>query len=61
MAAMIIIGAGSAFAQTASDYFSLTKNAGTESESTAYYSSLALAVGRCQRGQDYAPEGLHGS
>ena len=44
MAAMIIIGAGSAFAQSENDYFSLTKNAGTESESTAYYPTLGDAV-----------------
>ena len=44
MAAMIIIGAGSAFAQTESDYFSLTKNAGTESESITYYPTLGDAV-----------------
>ena len=58
MAAMIIIGAGSAFAQSEnltegtdpsvsqseSDYFSLTKNAGTESESTTYYPTLGDAV-----------------
>ncbi len=44
MAAMIIIGAGSAFAQSENDYFSLTKNAGTESESIAYYTTLGDAV-----------------
>ena len=58
MAAMIIIGAGSAFAQSENltegtdpsvsqsenDYFSLTKNAGTESESTTYYTTLGDAV-----------------
>ena len=58
MAAMIIIGAGSAFAQSEnltegtdpsvsqseSDYFSLTKNAGMESESTTYYPTLGDAV-----------------
>lgn len=44
MAAMIIIGAGSAFAQSENDYFSLTKNAGTESESITYYPTLGDAV-----------------
>lgn len=44
MAAMIIIGAGSAFAQSENDYFSLTKNAGTESESITYYTTLGDAV-----------------
>ena len=44
MAAMIIIGAGSAFAQSESDYFSLTKNVGTESESITYYTTLGDAV-----------------
>ncbi len=54
MAAMIIIGAGSAFAQSenltegtvpsVSDYFSLTKNAGTESEIIKYYPTLGDAV-----------------
>ena len=44
MAAMIIIGAGSAFAQSENDYFSLTKNAGTESESIKYYPTLGDAV-----------------
>ena len=48
MAAMIIIGAGSAFAQSETqsenDYFSLTKNAGTESESIKYYTTLGGAV-----------------
>ena len=44
MAAMIIIGAGSAFAQSENDYFSLTKNAGMESESTTYYPTLGGAV-----------------
>jgi hypothetical protein len=44
MAAMIIIGAGSAFAQSENDYFSLTKNAGTESESITYYPTLGGAV-----------------
>ena len=45
MAAMIIIGAGSAFAQSENDYyFSLTKNAGTESERTTYYTTLGDAV-----------------
>ena len=48
MAAMIIIGAGSAFAQSETqsenDYFSLTKNAGTESEIIKYYPTLGGAV-----------------
>ena len=48
MAAMIIIGAESAFAQSETqsenDYFSLTKNAGTESESIKYYPTLGDAV-----------------
>ena len=44
MAAMIIIGAGSAFAQSENDYFSLTKNAGTESESISFYTTLGNAV-----------------
>ena len=45
---MFFCGAGSAFAQSETqsenDYFSLTKNAGTESESIAYYTTLGDAV-----------------
>lgn len=41
---MFFCGAGSAFAQSENDYFSLTKNAGTESESTTYYTTLGDAV-----------------
>lgn len=41
---MFFCGAGSAFAQSENDYFSLTKNAGTESESITYYTTLGDAV-----------------
>ena len=41
---MFFCGAGSAFAQSENDYFSLTKNAGTESESIKYYPTLGDAV-----------------
>lgn len=45
---MFFCGAGSAFAQSETqsenDYFSLTKNAGTESESITYYTTLGDAV-----------------
>lgn len=41
---MFFCGVGSAFAQSENDYFSLTKNAGTESESITYYPTLGGAV-----------------
>ena len=51
---MFFCGAGSAFAQSETqsenDYFSLTKNAGTESESIKYYTTLGGAVNAADDG-----------